>query len=81
MLVQVKNKCERLLPVRPAGVEKTSRLGSRDPVDSGVKYGPHGCKNDKMKSRTVSFEVPKFKASILLHWTQNDVWECFRAFR
>jgi hypothetical protein len=19
--------------------------------------------------------------SILLHWTQNDVWECFRAFR
>jgi hypothetical protein len=21
------------------------------------------------------------KASILLHWTQNDVWECYRAFR
>jgi hypothetical protein len=20
-------------------------------------------------------------ASILLHWTQNDVWECFEAFR
>jgi hypothetical protein len=26
--------------VRPPGVEKTSRLGSRDPVASGVKCGP-----------------------------------------
>jgi hypothetical protein len=39
VLVQVKNKHERPLPVRPPGVEKTSRLGSRDPVASGVKYG------------------------------------------
>jgi hypothetical protein len=31
-------------------VEKTSRLRSRDPVDSGVEYGPHGGKNSKMKS-------------------------------
>jgi hypothetical protein len=31
------NKCERSLSVRPLGVEKTSRLGSRDLVDSGVK--------------------------------------------
>jgi hypothetical protein len=29
----VKNKRERSLPVRPLGVEKTSRLGSRDPVE------------------------------------------------
>jgi hypothetical protein len=50
MLVQVKNKRERSLPVRPPGVEKTSRLGSRDPVASGVKCGPHGGKNIKMKS-------------------------------
>jgi hypothetical protein len=21
------------------------------------------------------------EASILVHWTQNDVWKCFRAFR
>jgi hypothetical protein len=21
------------------------------------------------------------EAFVLLHWTQNDVWECFRAFR
>jgi hypothetical protein len=50
MLVQVKNKRERSLPVRPPGVEKTSRLGSRDPVASEVKCGPHGGKNSKMKS-------------------------------
>jgi hypothetical protein len=36
VLVQVKNKCERSLPVRPLGVEKTSMLGSRDPVASRV---------------------------------------------
>jgi hypothetical protein len=31
-------------------VEKTSRLGSRDPVANGVKCGLHGGKNSKMKS-------------------------------
>jgi hypothetical protein len=51
-LVQVKNKRERSLLVRPLGVEKTNRLGSRDPVASRVKYRPHGGKNGKMKSRT-----------------------------
>jgi hypothetical protein len=35
--VQVKNKREKSLPVRPPGVEKASRLRSRDPVASGVK--------------------------------------------
>jgi hypothetical protein len=54
-LVQVKDKCERSLPARPPDVEKTSSLGSRDPVASGVKYGPHGGKNGKMKSRMVSW--------------------------
>jgi hypothetical protein len=49
VLVQVKNKCEMSLLVRPLGVEKTSRLRSRDPVASGVKCGPHGGKNGKMK--------------------------------
>jgi hypothetical protein len=39
VLVQVKNKPERSSPVRPPGVEKTSRLGSRDPVASGVNAG------------------------------------------
>jgi hypothetical protein len=54
VLVQVKNKRKRSLLVRPPGVEKTSRLGSRDPVASGVRDEPHGGKNSKMKSRTVS---------------------------
>jgi hypothetical protein len=31
---------------------ETSRLGSRDPVASGVKCGPHGGKKGKMKSST-----------------------------
>jgi hypothetical protein len=50
VLVQVKNKRKRSLLVRPPGVEKTSRLRSRDPVASGVECGPHGGKNSKMKS-------------------------------
>jgi hypothetical protein len=35
-------------------VEKTSRLGLKNPVASGVKCGPHGGKSSKMKSWTVS---------------------------
>jgi hypothetical protein len=34
-------------------VEKTSRLGSRDPVACVVKCGPHGGKNSETKSLTV----------------------------
>jgi hypothetical protein len=45
-LVQVKNERERSSLLRPPGVEKTSRLGSRDPVASGVKCGPHGGKTE-----------------------------------
>jgi hypothetical protein len=41
--------------VRPPGVEKTSRLRSRDPVASGVKCGPHDGMNSKMKSWMVSW--------------------------
>jgi hypothetical protein len=55
VLVQVKNKCERSLLVRAPGVKMTSRLHSRDPVASGVKCGPHGGMNNKMKSWTVSW--------------------------
>jgi hypothetical protein len=38
-----------------SSVEKTSRIRSRDPVASGVKCGPHGGMNSKMKSWTVSW--------------------------
>jgi hypothetical protein len=61
VLVQVKNKRERSLQVRPPGVEKTSRLGSRDPVASVVKCGPHGGKNGKTKSWTVYWLSHKTK--------------------
>jgi hypothetical protein len=61
VLVQVKNKRERSLPVRPPSVEGTSRLGLNDPVASGVKCGPHGGKNGKMKSWTFSWLSLKTK--------------------
>jgi hypothetical protein len=70
VLVQVKNKRERSLPVRPPGVEETSRIGSRDPVASGVKCGPHGGKNGKMKSRTVSWLSDKTKVEPGRHGSQ-----------
>jgi hypothetical protein len=61
VLVLVKNKRERSSPVRPPGVEKTSRLHSRDPVASGVKRGPHGGMNSKMKTWKVSWLSLKIK--------------------
>jgi hypothetical protein len=42
-------------------VEKTSRLGLRDSVASGVKCRSHGGKNNKMKSWTVSWLSVKTK--------------------
>jgi hypothetical protein len=70
VLVQVKNKRKRSLPVRPPGVENTSRLGSRDPVACGVKCGPHGGKNGKMKSWTVSWLSHKTKVEPGLRGSQ-----------
>jgi hypothetical protein len=67
VLVQVQNKHERLSPVRTLGVEKTSRLRSRDPVASGVKCGPHGGTDSKMKSWTVSWFRLKTKVEPGLH--------------
>jgi hypothetical protein len=62
--VQVKNKRERSSPVRPPGVEKTSRLGLRDPVASRVKCRPHGGKNSRTKSWTVSWLSLKTKVEL-----------------
>jgi hypothetical protein len=42
-------------------VEKTSRLGSRDPVASSVKCGPHGGKNNGTNSWAVSWLSLKTK--------------------
>jgi hypothetical protein len=41
--------------VTPPGVEKTSRLGSRDLMASRVKCRPHGGMTSKIKSCTVSW--------------------------
>jgi hypothetical protein len=41
--------------------EKAGRLGSRDPVASGVKWGSHGGKNSGTKSWTVSWFILKTK--------------------
>jgi hypothetical protein len=83
MLVQVKNKRERSLPVRPPGVEKTSWLRSRDLVASGVKCGPHGGKNDKMKSRTVCWLSHKTKVEPGLRGSQvmSGDWRRLRQVR
>jgi hypothetical protein len=70
VLVQVKNKHEKSVLVRPPGVEKISSLGSRDPVASGVKCGPHGGKNGKMKSRMVSWLSHKTKVEPGLRGSQ-----------
>jgi hypothetical protein len=55
VLEKEKNKREISSLVRSPGVEKTSRLRSRDPVASRVKCVPHGGMNNKMKSWMVSW--------------------------
>jgi hypothetical protein len=81
-LVQVKNKRERSSPVRPPGVEKTSRLRSRDPVASGVKCGLHGGMNSKMKSWTVSWWCHKTKVEPGLRGSQvkSGDWRSYIKF-
>jgi hypothetical protein len=64
------NKRERSSPVRPPGVEKTSRLGSRDQVASGVKCGPHSGKNSETKLWTVSWLSFKTKVEPGLRGSQ-----------
>jgi hypothetical protein len=74
VLVQVKNKRERLLPLRPLGVEKTSRLRSRDPVANGVKCGSHGGKNSKMKSVDSFLVEPQNQGRVGTSWEPSHEW-------
>jgi hypothetical protein len=74
VLVQVKNKRERSLPVRPPGVEKTIRLGSRDLVASGVNCGPHGCKNSKTKSVDGFLVEPQNQGQAGTSWELSHEW-------
>jgi hypothetical protein len=62
-------------------VQKTSKLRSRDPVASGVKSGPHGGMNSKMKSWTVSWQSLKTKVEPGLCGSQvmsGDWWRLHR---
>jgi hypothetical protein len=62
-------------------VEKTSRLGSRDPLASGVKCRPHGGKNSGMKSWTVSWLRLKTKVEPGLRGSRvmsGDWWRLHR---
>jgi hypothetical protein len=74
VLVQVKNKRERSSPGRPPGVEKPSRLRSRDPVASGVKCGPHGGKNSKMKSVEDFLVEPQNQGRAGTSWEPSHEW-------
>jgi hypothetical protein len=75
----VKNKRERSLPVRPPGVEKTSRLGLMDPVASGVKCGLHGGKNSRTKSWTVSLVEPQNQGRAGTTWEPSHEWRLAEA--
>jgi hypothetical protein len=74
VLEQVKNKRERSLPVRPPGVEKTSRLRSRDSVANGVECGPHGDKNSKMKSVGGFLVEPQNQGQAGTSWEPSHEW-------
>jgi hypothetical protein len=81
VLVQVKNKHERSSLVRPPGVEKTSRLGSRDLMASEVKCGPHGGKNSGTKLWRVSWLSLKTKVEPGLRGSlvvSGDWWRLHR---
>jgi hypothetical protein len=60
--------------VRPPSVEKTSRLRSRDPVDSGVECGPHGGKNGKIKSVDGFLVEPQNQGRARTLWEPSHEW-------
>jgi hypothetical protein len=54
-------QARKVYAIGPLGVEQTNRLGLMDPVASGIKCGPHSCKNSKTKSWTVPWLSLKAK--------------------
>jgi hypothetical protein len=74
VLVQVKNKLERSLPVRPTGVEKASRLRSRDLVANGVECGPHGGMNSEIKSVDGFLVEPQNQGRAGTSWEPSYEW-------
>jgi hypothetical protein len=64
-------------------VEKTSRLGLRDPVASRVKCGLHGGKNGKIKSGMVSWLSlkPKVEPGLRGSRVMSGDWRRLHRFR
>jgi hypothetical protein len=60
-------------------VEKTSRLRSWDPVASGVKCGPHGGKNSKMKSVDGFLVEPQNQGRAGTSWEPSHKWRLVEA--
>jgi hypothetical protein len=60
--------------VRPPGVEKTSRLRSRDLVASGVKCEPYGGNNSKMKSVDGFLVEPQNQGRAGTLWEPSHEW-------
>jgi hypothetical protein len=55
-------------------VEKTSRLRWRDSVASGVKCGPHGGKNSKMKLVDGFLVEPQNQGRARTSWEPSHEW-------
>jgi hypothetical protein len=67
-------QARKVIAVRPPGVEKTSRLCSRDSVPSGVKCGPHGGKNSEMKSVDGFLVEPQNQGRVGNSWELSHEW-------
>jgi hypothetical protein len=55
-------------------VEKKSRLGSGDPIASGVKCGPHGGKKSKLKSVDGFLVEPQNQGPAGTSWMPSHEW-------
>jgi hypothetical protein len=55
VVVVGEEQAQKVYASGPPSVEQASMLGSRDPVDDGVKCGSHGDENSKPKSWAVSW--------------------------
>jgi hypothetical protein len=67
-------QARKVVPARPPGVEKTSRLHSRDLVASGVECGPHSDKNSKMNSVDGFLVEPQNQGQAGTSWEPSHEW-------
>jgi hypothetical protein len=67
-------QARKVVASEATSVEKTSRLGSRDPVASDVKCGPHSGKNSKMKSVGGFLVEPQNQGRAGTSWGPSHEW-------